>query len=66
MTEEERKEWVWQNAALNEVILDMVIKHMLDPIEAQKYRIPKIWHGDRESELGKTLSHAIQTENWRS
>ncbi|HLC49860.1 MAG TPA: elongation factor EF-2 [Candidatus Nanoarchaeia archaeon] len=55
MGEEERKEWVWKNAALNEVILDMVIKHMLDPIEAQKYRIPKIWHGDHESELGKDL-----------
>ncbi len=55
MNEEERKEWVWQNAALHEVILDMVIKHHPDPIDAQKYRIPKIWRGDLESEFGKDI-----------
>ena len=55
MSEDERKEWVWQNAPLHEVIMDMVIKHHPNPIEAQHYRIPKIWHGDMESELGKDL-----------
>ncbi len=55
MEEEERKAWVWENAPLHEVILDIVIKHLPNPIEAQKYRIPKIWHGDKESELGKNL-----------
>jgi len=55
MSEEERKEWVWNNAPLHEVILDMVIKHHADPITAQAYRIPKIWHGDKESEFGKDL-----------
>ncbi len=55
MEEAERKEWVWNNAALHEVILDMVIKHHPDPIFAQQYRIPKIWHGDMDSELGKDL-----------
>ncbi len=55
MDEEKRKEWVWANAPLHEVILDMVIKHHPDPIEAQKYRIPKIWRGDPESEFGKNL-----------
>ncbi len=51
----ERKKWVWDNAPLYEVILDMVIKHLPTPLEAQKYRIPKIWHGDIESEFGKNL-----------
>ena len=55
MGEEERKEWVWNNAPLHEVILDMVIKHHPDPITAQKYRIPKIWRGDPDSEFGKDL-----------
>ena len=55
MEGEERKKWVWDNAPLNEVILDMVIKHLPDPLDAQKYRIPKMWHGDFESELGKDL-----------
>ncbi|MBI4140498.1 elongation factor EF-2, partial [Candidatus Woesearchaeota archaeon] len=55
MNEEERQQWVWKNAPLHEVLLDMVIKHLPNPIEAQKYRIPKIWHGDPESEFGKDL-----------
>ncbi|MBS3080298.1 elongation factor EF-2 [Candidatus Pacearchaeota archaeon] len=53
--EDERKEWVWKNAPLFEVLLDSVIKHLPSPIEAQKYRIPKIWPGDTESEFGKGL-----------
>jgi len=52
---EERKKWVWENAALFEVVLDMAVKHLPDPLEAQKYRIPKIWHGDESSEFGKSL-----------
>ncbi|MFA6022516.1 MAG: elongation factor EF-2 [Candidatus Pacearchaeota archaeon] len=55
MTEEERKEWTWKNAPLFEVILDMAIKHLPDPVEAQKYRIPRIWRGDLESDFGKSL-----------
>ncbi len=55
MPEDERKKWVWKNAPLNEVILDMAIKHLPNPMEAQKYRIPKIWHGELESEFGKDL-----------
>ncbi len=52
---EEREKWVWENAPVHEVLLDMVIKHLPNPIEAQKYRIPKIWHGDIKSEFGKGL-----------
>lgn len=53
--EEDRKKWVWDNAPLYEVLLDSVIKHLPSPVEAQKYRIPKIWQGDIESEFGKGL-----------
>ena len=55
MNEQEKKDWVWKNAPLYEVLLDMVVKHLPDPLEAQKYRIPKIWHGDIDSEMGKGL-----------
>lgn len=51
----EREVQLFQKAPLFEVILDMVIKHLPDPVEAQKYRIPKIWHGEVESEFGKSL-----------
>ncbi len=52
---EERKKWVWDNAPLHEVVLDMVIKHHPDPVTAQVYRIPKIWRGEMDSELGRDL-----------
>jgi len=52
---EERKKWVWENAPLHEVVLDIAIKHLPNPVEAQKYRIPKIWKGDKDSKFGKDL-----------
>ncbi len=55
METQERKDWVWENAALHEVILDMVIKHHPTPLEAQSYRVNKMWHGDPESDFGKDL-----------
>jgi len=40
---------------LHRVILDMVVHHLPNPLEAQKYRIPRIWHGDLDSPLGISL-----------
>jgi len=42
-------------APLHEVVLDMVINHLPSPKVAQPYRIPRIWHGELESEDGKSL-----------
>ena len=53
--DDERKAWFWDKAPLFEVSLDMAVKHLPDPLTAQKYRIPKIWHGDLESDFGKSL-----------
>lgn len=44
-----------KKAPLHKVILDIVIEHLPNPVQAQKYRIPKIWHGDLESPEGKAL-----------
>jgi len=55
LTGEEQHDYIWEKMPLNEVILDMVIKHLPTPSEAQKYRIPKIWHGELETEFGKDL-----------
>ena len=44
-----------KKAPLHKVLLDMIIKHLPNPVSAQKYRIPHIWHGDQESELGKDM-----------
>ena len=35
--------------------LDMVIKHLPNPVEAQKYRSQHIWHGDLSSNEGKSM-----------
>ncbi|HDI07320.1 MAG TPA: elongation factor EF-2 [Candidatus Bathyarchaeota archaeon] len=40
---------------LHTAILDMVVKNLPNPIEAQKYRIPKIWKGDIDSEIGQAM-----------
>jgi len=42
-------------APLHEAILTMVIKHHPPPHVAQAYRIPKIWKGDLNSEVGQAL-----------
>lgn len=42
-------------APLHEVILNAVIRHHPSPLESQKYRIPKIWGGDIDSPVGKSL-----------
>jgi elongation factor 2 len=44
-----------EKAPLHEVVLNMVIKHLPNPVDAQAYRIPKIWHGDLESDDAKSL-----------
>ena len=44
-----------EKAPLAETILGMVVKHHPPPHVAQKYRIPKIWKGDLESDIGKAI-----------
>ncbi len=42
-------------APLHEVLLNSVVEHLPNPVEAQKYRIKHIWPGDPESQVGKDL-----------
>jgi elongation factor 2 len=44
-----------ERAPLHEAVLGMVVQHHPPPHIAQRYRIPKIWPGDLESALGKSL-----------
>ncbi len=53
--DEEQKKALAKKAPLHEIVLDMVVDHLPNPITAQEYRIPRIWHGDLESEEGKAL-----------
>jgi len=44
-----------KKSPLHEAILNMSIATIPPPHEAQRYRIPKIWHGDVDSEIGKAM-----------
>ena len=44
-----------KKAPLHEVVLAMSVSHHPNPMDAQKYRIPKIWHGEIDSKEGKDL-----------
>ncbi|MFU8767498.1 MAG: elongation factor EF-2, partial [Candidatus Methanoperedens sp.] len=46
-----------EKTPLYEVLNDMVIKFLPDPLEAQKNRIKVIWHGDKESPIGKSMAN---------
>ena len=46
-----------KKSPLHRVVLDMVIKHMPSPIEAQKERIQVIWKGDLNSNIGKAMTN---------
>ncbi len=51
----EKVEDLVEKAPLADAVLGMVVKHHPPPHVAQKYRIPKIWHGDLDSDIGKAL-----------
>ncbi|MHA1768995.1 MAG: GTP-binding protein [Candidatus Thorarchaeota archaeon] len=47
--------WLRENLPLDDALLEMIVKHLPNPKEAQKYKIPRIWSGDPESPEGKAL-----------
>ena len=49
------EKWLRDNLPLDDALLGMIVKHLPSPIEAQKYKIPRIWDGDLNSEVGKSL-----------
>ncbi len=52
---QDRDEELAKRAPAHVVILDMVAKHLPSPVEAQKYRMARLWRGDTESEIGKSM-----------
>jgi len=53
---EEKQKELAQKANLTNIVLDMVVKHLPTPLEAQPYRVPQIWEGDMESKTGKAMT----------
>ncbi len=51
-------QWLRDNLPLDEPMLRMIVDHLPDPVSASKYRIPHIWGGDLNSELGQSLQRS--------
>ncbi len=56
LTQAEKSDELSKIAPLHNILLNMVIKHLPSPADAQKYRIEKIWKGDVNSEIGKSMT----------
>ena len=50
-----RSREIAQRAKINDVVFDMVVRHLPSPHVAQRYRIPNIWRGDVGSEVGQAM-----------
>jgi len=44
-----------EKSPLYNIVFDMVVKHLPNPLVSQKRRIPTIWHGDLDSEIGRSM-----------
>ncbi|MFQ5975579.1 MAG: elongation factor EF-2 [Candidatus Hydrothermarchaeales archaeon] len=53
--EKENQKELAQKARIHEILLDIVIKHLPNPLTAQEYRIENMWPGDLESDIGKAM-----------
>ncbi len=51
---EEQKELA-KKAPVHEVLLDMAVEKLPSPLIAQEYRIPNIWQGELDSDVGKSM-----------
>src|SRR5580658_3778703 len=52
-----RSKEIAQKAKINDVVFDMVVRHLPNPMQAQKYRIPNIWKGEAGSSIGTAMSN---------
>ncbi len=48
--------WLVERSPLDEVLLEIIVKHLPNPLTAQPYRIPVLWkHGDLTTPEGKSM-----------
>ncbi len=51
----DRSKEIAKRAKINDVVFDMVVKHLPSPAVAQRYRIPNIWKGEIASPVGQSM-----------
>ncbi len=54
-TEQGRDKELAKMLPLHKIVLNMVVVHLPNPKDAQKYRVPRIWNGDVESPEGRDM-----------
>ncbi|MFH1722536.1 MAG: elongation factor EF-2 [Candidatus Altiarchaeota archaeon] len=42
-------------APAHQILLDIAVKHLPNPLDAQRLRVPQIWRGELDSEIGKSM-----------
>jgi elongation factor 2 len=55
LTLEGKEDELAKLAPLHQVVLEMIIKHLPNPLEAIKYRLEKIWTGDMSSDIARQM-----------
>ncbi len=50
-----QEEELAENVPLHTAILNMAVKNLPNPVDAQKYRVPKVWKGEIDSKIGKAM-----------
>jgi len=58
MTNNGQEKELAKKSPLHGILFNMVIEHLPNPLDSQKYRIPKIWPGDKESDIAKSMMTA--------
>jgi elongation factor 2 len=51
------EEQLAETVPLHSAILDMAVLNLPNPIDAQKYRVPKVWKGEADSVVGKAMAN---------
>ncbi|MCD6496022.1 MAG: elongation factor EF-2 [Candidatus Aenigmarchaeota archaeon] len=55
MTNNGQEKELAEKTPLHAVVLDMTINHLPNPLDAQKYRIERIWPGEKESPVAESM-----------
>ena len=63
MTNAEADKDLAKKCPLHKVLLDMIVKHLPDPHQAQAYRVAKIWSGEYPHPSVRIWRHATQRES---
>ncbi|MGM0398307.1 MAG: elongation factor EF-2 [Halobacteriota archaeon] len=56
LEQEGKREELHERTPLSDVVLDMVVEHFPNPVDAQPRRIPSVWRGDPESDIAQEMA----------